>query len=76
MKVEILGEQPQVTKSNNTKIGDLMVITESGTNYGITLLHTYDGFVSLSNPNRTWRKEVAFDVEVLPIGTEIKLTVE
>ena len=63
----------------DTKIGDLMKITNPETPYnGAIVLHTYDGFVDIENPKCTWGVigTVSIPVQLLPKGTVITLTVE
>lgn len=37
-------------------------------------LRTYDGFVSLTNPQSTWGMAGGIDLELLPKGTTVTLT--
>lgn len=74
-KLEIT--ERRVMFANDTKVGDLMRVTNSiyPQYENHILLHHCSGFVSLTNPNFTWTAGCSFQVELVPKGTEIKLIV-
>ena len=62
--------------ANNTKLGDLMKITENCRYNGEILLHTYIGFICLNEPLATWGKDCSLRVELLEKGENVILTIE
>lgn len=68
-----------VVKANQMKIGQCGYIykVEAGKVSDTLVLRHYGGLVCLSHPQIAWAADPpGFDIELLPIGTEITLTVE
>ena len=78
-KIKQIGEENKPTIARDTRVGDLMKVTDeaNGNAYkGHFLLHIYEGFVSLNDPDRVWNERCALEVQLLPSGTEITLVVD
>jgi len=78
MKMKMTIELPKGTGIINTldmKIGEIGKIID-GLYKGSTILCTYSGFVSLTNPHMTWDKQFEIGIELLPAGTRIILEIE
>jgi hypothetical protein len=82
-RIEILkNSYPQPISNLAMGIGDIAEVVESnspGLRVGAFLLRSFQGWVSLGDPNNTWEGELRVElakVRVLPPGTEIKLTVK
>jgi hypothetical protein len=79
-KLLITNYRKKGVSANTTKIGDVMrvISTRSYDSSAFTdhlVLHTYNGFVSLSNPNLVWGPDCSLLVEVLPKGTTVTFEV-
>ena len=81
--VEVNGIQKHVP-ANFMDVGDIAVVIESGAQsfnelLGHTVVMTYSGLVSLTNPHNTWSEVSStwpnFKVRVLPAGTKVTITV-
>jgi len=70
-------QKKKVLLAKDTKIGDIMKIVDgTDSRKGTILLNIFTGFVDVCNPIHTYCKECPFEVELLPSGTEIVLTVK
>jgi hypothetical protein len=56
------------------KIGDVARIKDLCYS-GDYILKNYAGYVDLNDPAKTWDVEPNFEVQILPVGTVITLTV-
>ena len=70
---------PDVTSkpsSRTSKMGDLMVIIETNSNYkGHVILHSYDEFIDLNDPHNVWSLGLGVEVRYLKPGESVTLTV-
>jgi hypothetical protein len=68
--------QPTVFASS-MNVGDIARVVDSSYN-GEIVIRVYDALVSLSHPNHTWSdpNNNSLEVELLPAGSVVKLTVD
>lgn len=64
--------EPVTTKSLAMRPGDVARVAEGEAWAGTILLRTYDGFVDLAQPRRTWGPRL--DVTVVPVEAKVVVT--
>ena len=78
-KTTINSQSNVKTSSSNSKIGDLMIVTEEEKDrtdmVGKILLHVYNNLVNLNDPRETWAGNTGFKVRYLKPGESVTLTV-
>lgn len=75
MKLKINYNNEILIPTQNLSVGEMAIINESEY-LGHVIIRTFDGFVSLSNPNTTWQKNFNIMCKKLNSGESVTLTQE
>jgi hypothetical protein len=92
MKVEVSVSKPNLIPARLMKVGDIGIVRTFASEYlGAVLLRTFNQFVDLKSPRSTWTVDCSsypegwtvdcnvypeVEVEILPPGTQVTLTIE
>jgi hypothetical protein len=81
MKVEVSVSKPNLIPARLMKVGDIGIVRTFASEYlGAVLLRTFNQFVDLKSPRSTWTVDYnnypEVEVEILPPGTQVTLTIE
>jgi hypothetical protein len=81
MKIEVNLSNPNTVSARLMKVGDIGIVRTSASKYlGAVLLRTFNQFVDLKSPRSTWSVDYnsypEVEVEILPPGTQVTLTIE
>ena len=66
--------RPVPTAARDMEVGEIGII-RSSFYAGLHIVKTYDGFVALEKPSSTWGVRCTLQVDVLPAGTELTISV-
>jgi hypothetical protein len=81
MKIEVNLSKPNLIPARLMKVGDIGIVRTFASAYlSAVLLRTFNQFVDLKSPHSTWTVDCnsypKFEVEILPPGTQVTLTIE
>jgi len=66
-KITLKNNTPTTVLAKKTHIGDLMMVKDQESIHDSEiLLHTFNGFVSLTNPENIWSFNCTLNVKLLP----------
>lgn len=79
-EIRLVRARGRVIKMKDLEIGEYAEIIESvryeGYNFkGHIVVRTYDNFISITDPNHTWRNKPDIEVVVIPKGDRVEITV-